>query len=121
MDGQGRRSFTTQAGIAAAGSLLNLSPGAMGANEKVVLALIGGRNQGRGDALPAIKQGAGLKAFCDIEIGRLSTTICHLGDISCRLGRDVRFDPKTETFGSDKQANAYLTKQYRGAYALPKV
>ena len=23
----------------------------------------------------------------DIEIGRLSTTICHLGNISCRLGR----------------------------------
>ena len=57
----------------------------------------------------------------DIEIGRLSTTICHLGNISTRLGRDIRFDPKTETFGSDKQANAYLTKQYRSPYALPKV
>jgi hypothetical protein len=29
-----------------------------------------------------------------IELGRLSTTICHLGNICCRLGRDVRFDPK---------------------------
>jgi predicted dehydrogenase len=57
----------------------------------------------------------------DIEIGRLSTTICHLGNISCRLGRDVRFDPKTETFGNDKAANAYLKKEYRKPYELPKV
>ena len=57
----------------------------------------------------------------DIEIGRLSTTICHLGNISCRLGRDVHFDPKKENFGADEQANALLTKSYRAAYPLPKV
>ncbi len=57
----------------------------------------------------------------DVEIGRLSTTICHLGNISCRLGRDVHFDPKTETFGNDHAANAYLTKEYRNPYTLPKV
>ena len=57
----------------------------------------------------------------DIEIGRLSTTICHLGNISHHLGRDIRFDPKTETFGDDKEANALLTKNYREPYSLPKV
>jgi predicted dehydrogenase len=57
----------------------------------------------------------------DVEIGRLSTTICHLGNISCRLGRDVRFDAGTETFGSDEAANARLTKQYRSPYTLPEV
>ena len=57
----------------------------------------------------------------DIELGRLSTTLCHLGNISCRLGRDVVFDPSSETFGEDKAANAYLTKQYRSPYELPKV
>lgn len=57
----------------------------------------------------------------DVELGRLSTTICHLGNICCRLGRDVRFDPRTETFGGDKEANAYLTKEYREPYTLPKV
>ncbi len=57
----------------------------------------------------------------DVEIGRLSTTLCHLGNISCRLKRDVRFDPKTETFGSDNAANALLTKTYRAEYPLPKV
>jgi hypothetical protein len=44
-----------------------------------------------------------------------------LGNIATRLGRDIRFDPKTETFGDDREANAYLTKQYRPPYSLPKV
>jgi predicted dehydrogenase len=61
------------------------------------------------------------KPNADIELGRLSTTICHLGNISHRLGRDVVFDPATETFGDDKTANAWLTKQYRSPYELPKV
>jgi predicted dehydrogenase len=57
----------------------------------------------------------------DVEIGRLSTTLCHLGNICHHLGRDVRFDPSTETFGADQEANALLTKQYRSSYSLPKV
>ncbi len=61
------------------------------------------------------------KPNADVEIGRLSTTICHLGNICSRLGRDIHFDPKTETFGDDKQANALLTKDYRPPYTLPKV
>jgi len=57
----------------------------------------------------------------DVEIGRLATTICHLGNIASRLGREVVFDPKTETFGNDKAANAYLSKEYRQPYTLPRV
>ena len=57
----------------------------------------------------------------EVEIGRLSTTLCHLANISYKLKRDVQFDPKTETFGGDKAANALLTKQYRAPYVLPSV
>ncbi len=57
----------------------------------------------------------------DIEIGRLSTTLCHLGNVSVRLKRDVTFDPKSETFGSDSEANALLKKSYRKGFELPKV
>jgi predicted dehydrogenase len=56
----------------------------------------------------------------DVEIGRLSTTLCHLGNISYHLGHDVRFDARTETFPGDKEANAMLAQQYRAGYALPK-
>lgn len=57
----------------------------------------------------------------DVELGRLSTTLCHLGNICTRLKRDVRFDPKRENFGDDREANALLTKEYRAPYTLPKV
>ena len=57
----------------------------------------------------------------DIERGRLATTLCHLGNISHHLGRSVVFDPKTETFGNDREANARLSKTYRKGFELPKV
>jgi len=71
------------------------------------------------DFLDAVKSRAQPNA--DIEVGRLSTTICHLGTISHHLGRIVVFDPSTESFGGDKAANAYLTKEYRRSYELPRV
>jgi predicted dehydrogenase len=57
----------------------------------------------------------------DVELGRLSTTICHLGNICTRLKRDVRFDPQAENFGEDQEANSLLTKEYRAPYTLPQV
>jgi len=57
----------------------------------------------------------------DIDVGRRSTVLCHLGNISYHLGRDVRFDPETETFGDDREANARLTKEYRAPWELPKI
>jgi hypothetical protein len=57
----------------------------------------------------------------DIELGRLSTTVCHLGNICTHLRRDVTFDPKTETFGHDKEADAYLIREHRKPYVTPKV
>ena len=54
----------------------------------------------------------------DIEIGRMSTMLCHLGNVSYKLGRDVKFDRTNETFGADGQANALLVKEYRKGYEL---
>src|SRR5689334_24906335 len=60
-----RRTFLKTA--ATAGSFLNLNPLAMGANEKVTLALIGGRNQGRGDAQRTSQAGGRVKTLCDLD------------------------------------------------------
>ncbi len=57
----------------------------------------------------------------DIEIGRLSTMLCHLGTVSYKLGRDVEFNGAAENFGGDRQANALLDKEYRAPYDLPRV
>jgi predicted dehydrogenase len=61
------------------------------------------------------------KPNSDVEIGRLSTTLCHLGNIAYKLGRPIHFDPRSETFGNDREANNLLTKQYRAPYVLPEV
>jgi predicted dehydrogenase len=54
-----------------------------------------------------------------IEEGHLSTTLCHLGNISYRVGRSVTFDGTTERFVGDADADALLGRTYRAPYLLP--
>ena len=54
--------------------------------------------------------------------GHIGAAFCHLGNIAYRLGRDVTFDPATETFGGDAEANAFLTRSgYREGFEVPKL
>ncbi len=55
----------------------------------------------------------------DIEEGHLSTVHAHLANISFRLGRSLRFNPKTERFVNDPEADKFLTREYRKPYVLP--
>jgi len=54
----------------------------------------------------------------DILQGHLSTSLCHLGNISHRLRKTLAFDPATESF-ADKDANALLGRAYRKGFELP--
>ena len=56
---------------------------------------------------------------CDILEGHLSTSLAHLENISYRLRRQLTFNPQTETFLGDAEANALLTRKYREPYVLP--
>ena len=51
--------------------------------------------------------------------GHMSTVLCHLANIAFRVGHTVHFDPETETFPGDEEANRYLTRTYRKPYVLP--
>ncbi len=55
----------------------------------------------------------------DILEGHLSASLCHLANVSYRLGRSLKFDPASETFPGDAEANALLTRNYRAPYTLP--
>ena len=57
---------------------------------------------------------------CEAEEGYMSTALCHLANIAYRTGRTLHFDPKTETFPGDSEANALLTREYREPYTLPE-
>jgi predicted dehydrogenase len=56
---------------------------------------------------------------CEVEQGHLSTSLCHLANIAFRTGRKLIFDPKTETFPNDAEANQFLTRKYREPYVVP--
>lgn len=59
--------------------------------------------------------------IADIEEGHRSSMLCHLGNIAYRTGRRLQFDPETETFPGDEEANAYLRRKYRPGFELPAV
>ena len=55
-----------------------------------------------------------------VETAHLSSALAHLGNISCRLGRQLHFDPVAERFIGDDDANSLLTRAYRAPYLLPE-
>ena len=58
-----------------------------------------------------------------IDVAFRTATAIHLGNISTRLGRTVRFDPKNETILDDPEAASMLSRKYRdeGHWAVPKM
>jgi predicted dehydrogenase len=56
---------------------------------------------------------------CGIEECEQSTALCHLANISYRLGREVRFDPQSYRFIGDRQANQLLGSPGRGGFRVP--
>ena len=48
-----------------------------------------------------------------VEVGHRSATVCHLGNASIRLGRNLKWDPAAERFLDDDEANAMLTRPLR--------
>ncbi len=56
----------------------------------------------------------------DIEIGHTSTTLCHLGNVVGRTGRNLKFDGPAEKIVGDEKANAFLKREYRKRWSTPK-
>jgi hypothetical protein len=57
--------------------------------------------------------------ICDAEIGHRSVSVCHLANISLRLGgRRLEWDPLHERFKDDREANALLSRPMRKPWRL---
>ncbi len=54
----------------------------------------------------------------DVEIGHRVTCLSHLGNIAFRLGRKLHWDPATERFVGDDEANRLLQVVYREPWRL---
>jgi len=72
------------------------------------------------DFLDAIRNGR--RPNADIEAAHRSVALVHLGNIACRLGRSLEFDPRTEQIVGDEEAGRLLSRTYRkgGHWAVPK-
>jgi predicted dehydrogenase len=55
----------------------------------------------------------------DIEEGHRSTALVHLANVAYRTGRTLSFDPQTERFLNDPEADKLLTRPYRPPYVVP--
>jgi predicted dehydrogenase len=59
-------------------------------------------------------------AKAGIEEGFYSCALIHLGNIACRVGRTLEFDPVTMKFKNDPEANTLLTRNYRAPFVVPE-
>ena len=71
-----------------------------------------------GNFFDAVRAGKREMLMADIEETFLSNSLCHLGNVSYRVGRQLQFDPTTERFVGDAEANQYLTRKYRAPFVL---
>ena len=76
------------------------------------------RRAARAELLRCHSRPARLNA--DALTGHLSTSLCHLGNIATRLGRSLTFDPQTERFVGDDEANALVRREYRDHWGTPR-
>ena len=54
----------------------------------------------------------------DVESQHRSVSTCHLGNISMRLGRPLKWDPERELFRDDAEANAMLGREQRKGFEV---
>ena len=52
----------------------------------------------------------------DVESQHRSVSTCHLANISMRLGRPLHWDPHSERFIGDNEADTWLRREQRNGY-----
>jgi len=57
----------------------------------------------------------------DVEIGHKSVLLCHMANISYRVGNlKLEFNPQTERFTNCDEANTYIKRKYREPWIVPE-
>jgi predicted dehydrogenase len=69
--------------------------------------------------IDAVRAGKDEILHSDINEGFYSSALPHLGNISYRLGRELKFMGEYEKFVDDPEADLMLTRNYRHPYVVP--
>jgi predicted dehydrogenase len=56
--------------------------------------------------------------YFPVEIGHRVSTICHLANLSIKLGRKLRWNPDREVFENDDEANGMLRRPMRSPWSF---
>ncbi len=54
----------------------------------------------------------------DVAVGARSITVCHLGNLAYELGRPLRWNPETEHFVNDPEAERLMSRHMRSPWHL---
>ena len=101
-----------------AGGFVNLNMRALGANDRIQLALIGARHQGRYDAMNAIKDGAEIKTICDLDSEVLDKVSVQIKEAQNRAPATVK--DFREVF-DDKEIDAVIIATPDHWHAIPMI
>ena len=72
------------------------------------------------DRLKALKTNENVRETLDRTIEHLADNHVKLDDkTQLRIGANLAFDPKSETFVNNSQADAFLTRDYRAPFVVP--
>lgn len=80
----------------------------------------GGESNGWKNLVECVRSGKKEDLDNPIIEGHLSASLCHLGNMSYRCGRELHFNPATEKFVNDPEADRLLTRDYRKPYLMPE-
>jgi predicted dehydrogenase len=58
------------------------------------------------------------RPVCDVEVGARSVTVCHLGNLAFWNQRALKWDPKTEEFPGDAEANGWRDVKKRDPWKV---
>lgn len=71
--------------------------------------------------LDSVKSRKHQDLHAEIEIGARAAALCHMANMSYRLGRKLTWDDKTRKFAGDAEANKMMTRNpYRAPYIVPE-
>ena len=56
--------------------------------------------------------------YFPVDIGHRISTVCHLANLSIKLGRPLKWDPKLEQFKNDEEATQLMSRPMRQPWSL---
>lgn len=78
-----------------------------------------GNSNGWKNLVDCVRDGSSKNLDKPMIEGHLSSALCNLAIIAYRTGRELHFNPETEKFINDPEADKFLTRVYREPYTMP--